>query len=53
MKRSTAATIQKYLEEGIERLELEDLDDRDLEKVLEKIEKAKERAEKRINSGEE
>lgn len=48
MRDSAAASIQNYLEQAVERLELDDLDEKDLEKVLEKIEKANERIEKHL-----
>jgi len=49
MRESAAATIQAYLEQAVERLELDDLDEEDLEKVLGKIEKAREEVEKETN----
>jgi uncharacterized protein (DUF2236 family) len=45
---STKATIEDYLKKAIERLELRDISEEDLEKVHENIEKANEEIEKEL-----
>lgn len=48
MRSSNKAAIREYLEQADERLKLDDLDETDLEKVLEKIQKAQEKLEQEI-----
>jgi len=48
MRESATSTIQHYLEQALERLKLDDLDNKDLEKVLGHIEKANEEIEKEL-----
>jgi len=46
MRDSAAATISDYLERAQKRLELEDVTETDLEKVMENLEKANEEIQK-------
>lgn len=48
MRDSATSTIIHYLEQAIERLELEDLDQSDLEKVKQKISYAEKELEKEL-----
>lgn len=48
MRDSAVETVTTYLNEAQKRLYLEDVDEQDLEKVLHKVEKAKEELEKEI-----
>lgn len=48
MRESAAATIIHYLEKAQERLELSDVDETDLEKVLENLENAEKELNKEL-----